>query len=78
MVERIENVCIRISSELNEWMDCIFIVGKEDAAKAETVLREAWDSYWEDGDDWCYGTYLEDKLIKAGIAFSAYYSDTED
>lgn len=36
-----------------------------------------WDSYWEDGDGWCYGNYLEDKLINAGIAFDAYYSDTE-
>ena len=26
MVERIEDTCIRIRSEMNEWMDCIFIV----------------------------------------------------
>ena len=31
-------------------MDCIFIVSEEDAARAEKVLQEAWDSYWEDGD----------------------------
>lgn len=41
------------------------------------VSFETWDSYWEDGDGWCYGNYLEDKLINAGIAFDAYYSDTE-
>lgn len=40
--------------------------------------KEAWDSYWEDGDGWCYGNYLEDKLIKAGIAFDSYYADSED
>lgn len=52
-------------------------IKKEDAVRAEKVLQEAWDSYWEDGDGWCYGNYLEDKLINAGIAFDAYYSDTE-
>lgn len=42
MVERIEDTCIRIRSEMNEWMDCIFIVSEEDAARAEKVLQEAW------------------------------------
>lgn len=67
MVEKIKDTCIRIRSEMNEWMDCIFIVSEEDAVRAEKVLQEAWDSYWEDGDGWCYGNYLEDKLINAGI-----------
>lgn len=67
MVEKIKDTCIRIRSEMNEWMDCIFIVSEEDAVRAEKVLQEAWDSYWEDGDGWCYGNYLEDKLINAGM-----------
>lgn len=75
MVEKIKDTCIRIRSEMNEWMDCIFIVSEEDAVRAEKVLQEAWDSYWEDGDGWCYGNYLEDKLINAGIAFDSYYAD---
>lgn len=78
MVERIEDTCIRIRSEMNEWMDCIFIVSEEDAVRAEKVLQEAWDSYWEDGDDWCCGDYLEDKMIKAGIVFDSYYAESED
>lgn len=45
MVERIEDTCIRIRSEINEWMDCIFIVSKDDVARAEEVLQEAWNSY---------------------------------
>ena len=77
MVVRIEDTCIRIHSEMNESMDCIFIVSEEDAVRAEEVLQEAWDSYWKDGDGWCYGNYLEDKLIKAGIAFTSYYADSE-
>lgn len=78
MVERIEDTCIRIRSEMNEWMDCIFIVSEEDAVRAEKVLQEARDSYWEDDDGWCCGDYLEDKMIKAGIAFDSYYAESED
>ena len=43
-----------------------------------SMMDEGWDSYWEDGDGWCYGNYLEDKLINAGIAFDSYYADPED
>ena len=43
MVEKIKDTCIRIRSEMNEWMDCIFIVSEEDAVRAEKVLQEAWD-----------------------------------
>ena len=42
MVERIEDTCIRIHSEMNEWMDCIFIVSEEDAVRAEEVLQVLW------------------------------------
>ena len=55
MVGLLNDRCIRVYSEMNEWMDCIFIVSAEDAERAEKVLQEAWDSYWEDGDGWCYG-----------------------
>lgn len=40
MVERIEDTCIRIRSEMNEWMDCIFIVSEEDAARARKFCRK--------------------------------------
>lgn len=59
-------------------MDCIFIVSEEDAVRVEKVLQEVWDSYWKDGDGWCCGDYLEDKMIKAGIAFDSYYAESED
>lgn len=49
MVERIEDTCIRIRSEMNEWMDCIFIVIKMDdiilKITAEIVITQ------EDVDD---------------------------
>ena len=69
---------IRVQSQLNDWMDCVFVVSKDDEEKAREVLEKAWDSFWEDGDGWCYGNYLEDKLVNAGIAFDAYYADAEE
>lgn len=45
MVGLLNDRCIRVYSEMNEWMDCIFVISEEDAEKAEKVLQEAWDSY---------------------------------
>lgn len=73
-VEVLKESVIRVQSQLNDWMDCVFIVSKDDEEKAREVLKKAWDSFWEDGDGWCYGNYLEDKLVNAGIAFDAYYA----
>ena len=74
-VEVLKESVIRVQSQLNDWMDCVFVVSKDDEEKAREVLEKAWDSFWEDGDGWCYGNYLEDKLVNAGIAFDAYYAD---
>lgn len=78
MVEVLKDSVIRVQSSMNEWMDCVFVVSKEDEKKAHEVLRKAWDSFWEDGEGWCYGNYLEAKMVEAEIAFEAYYADTED
>lgn len=48
------------------------------AGEGYEVLSKAWDSFWEDGDGWCYGNYLEAKMAEAGIAFDAYYADTNE
>ena len=77
-VEVLKESVIRVQSQLNDWMDCVFVVSKDDEEKAREVLEKAWDSFWEDGDGWCYGNYLEDKLVNAGIAFDAYYADAEE
>lgn len=76
-VEVLKESVIRVQSQLNDWMDCVFVVSKDDEEKAREVLEKAWDSFWEDGDGWCYGNYLEDKLVNAGIAFDAYYAEAE-
>ena len=85
MVEILKDSVIRVQSSMNEWMDCVFVVNKDDEEKAREVLEKAWDSFWEDGDSfwedgdsWCYGNYLEAKMVEAGIAFDAYYAGTNE
>lgn len=78
MVDILKDSVIRVRSALNDWMDGVFLVSPGDEEKAAEVLRKAFDSFWEDGDGWCYGNYLEAKLVEAGIAFDAYYADAEE
>ena len=40
-------------------------------------MKKAWDAFWEEGEGWCYGNFLEAKMVEAGIAFDAYYADVE-
>lgn len=75
MVEILKDSVIRVQSSMNEWMDCVFVVSKEDEEKAHEVLSKAWDSFWEDGDGWCYGNYLEAKMVEAGITFDTCNAD---
>lgn len=77
MVEEMKGGCIRVQSSTNEWMDCVFLVSQEDKERAIEVLKKAWDAFWEEGEGWCYGNFLEAKMVEAGIAFDAYYADVE-
>ncbi|MCM1246668.1 MAG: hypothetical protein NC293_13600 [Roseburia sp.] len=77
MVEEIKGGCIRVQSVTNEWMDCVFLVSENEKEKALEVLKKAWDAFWEEGEGWCYGNFLERKMIEADIAFDAYYADVE-
>ena len=43
MVEILKDSVIRVQSSMNEWMDCVFVVSKEDEEKAHEVLSKAWD-----------------------------------
>lgn len=78
MIKEMKGACIRVSSSTNEWMDCIFLVDEKDKEKAIEVLKKAWDDFWEEGEGWCYGNFLEARLVAADIAFDAYYADVED
>lgn len=77
MVEALKSTVIRVQSSTNEWMDCIFLVSEEEKEKATEVLKKAWDAFWEGGEGWCYGNFLEAKMVEAGIAFDVYYADAE-
>lgn len=46
-VEVLKESVIRVQSQLNDWMDCVFIVSKDDEEKAREVLEKAWDSFWK-------------------------------
>ena len=75
MVEVLECSVIRVSSVLNEWMDCVFVLRKDDEEKAVEVLKKAWDDFWKDDEGWCYGDYLEERLASANIEFDSYYAN---
>lgn len=75
MVEMISDTCIRVCSELNDWIDCIFIVDKMDAGKAVGILKQAFDDFWNQSDD-CYGDWLEGHLEESGIQYEAFYKSS--
>jgi len=77
-VKVLKESVIRVQSQLNDWIDCVFVVNKDDEEKARDVLEKVWDSFWEDGDSWCYDNYLEDKLMNASIVFDTYYADVKE
>lgn len=77
MVEEMKCACIRVRGCTNEWMNCIFLVEEKDKDEAVRVLEKAWDDLWDEGEDWCYGEFLETRLTEAGISFDAYYAEAE-
>lgn len=53
MVEVVKDSVIKVSSVLNDWLDCVFVVSKDEEEKAVEVIKKAYDSFWEDGEGWC-------------------------
>lgn len=68
--------CIEVCSDMNEWMDCIFLVSKEDEKAARVVLEKAFDEFWDQENE-CYGDWLESKMKEAGLSFEAFYTANE-
>lgn len=77
MVEVVKDSVIRVQSSMNEWMDCIFLISEEEKERAIEILKKAWDDFWKEGEGWCYGNFLETRMVEAGIAFDSYYADVE-
>lgn len=71
---RNERSCIEVCSEMNEWIDCIFLVDKKDEQEAVKILEKAFDDFW-DQEDVCYGDWLEGKMEEAGIEFEVFYGE---
>lgn len=44
-VKVLKESMIRVQSQLNDWMDCVFVVNKDDEEKARDVLEKVWDSF---------------------------------
>ena len=71
---RDERSCIEVCSEMNEWIDCIFLVDKNDEPEAVRVLEKAFDDFWEQ-EDVCYGDWLKEKMEEAGIEFEMFFGE---
>lgn len=44
-VKVLKESVIRVQSQLNGWIDCVFVVNKDDEEKARDVLEKVWDSF---------------------------------
>lgn len=44
-VEILKESVIRVQSQLNDWIDCVFVVNKDDEEKARDVLEKVWGSF---------------------------------
>lgn len=45
-VKVLKESVIRVQSQLNDWIDCVFVVNKDDEEKARDVLEKVWDSFF--------------------------------
>ena len=70
-----EEACIQVASLVNEDMDCIFFVQREEKEQALRVLQKAWDDFW---DQQCepFGDFLTSAMKEAGIAYEVYYKSS--
>lgn len=72
--------CIRVCSDLNEWIDICFVIGAyEDLAKAEDILSEAYDEWWEaeEAHDIPIGEWLCQHLDDNDIDYEIFYAEEE-
>lgn len=74
-VMEIENsCCIRVCADTLVWMDCIFIVDREEKEKALLVLNKAYDDLWtEETNCFEFGVLFRRRLKEAGIKYKAFF-----
>lgn len=69
---------IQVFSSTNEWIDCIFLVDKDDAKQAAEVLDEAMNRWFDDDSQIPYGDYLEREMDARGIEYEVYFRGGSD
>lgn len=45
-VKVLKESVIRVQSQLNDWIDCVFVVNKDDEEKARDVLEKVWGQFF--------------------------------
>lgn len=78
MARVMEEVPIQVFSSTNEWIDCIFLVDKDDAKQAAEVLDEAMNRWFDDDSQIPYGDYLEREMDARGIEYEVYFRGGSD
>uniref|UniRef100_UPI0040564B61 hypothetical protein n=1 Tax=Acetatifactor sp. TaxID=1872090 RepID=UPI0040564B61 len=72
---------IRVYSDLNNQIDFIVLIGnKEDSERAQRIINQAWDKWWdlENNPDLQYipiGDYISEELAKGKVDFEIYFKN---
>ena len=70
-----DRAVINVYSVMNSWMDCIFIVDKKDAEKAQEILEKGMGDWFDNPgcENITYGGWLESRLNINEIEYTVYY-----
>lgn len=78
MVVKVGNRCVRTYSDMNYWMDALFVIRKEsEVDQAVQLVEKAMNKFWEQSSE-CYGDMIEYELLGAGIEFDSFYIKTDE
>ena len=69
---------VRVYSDLNEQIDFVIFVGKdEDIEEPKRIIETAWDEWWESDEDGQIpiGDYISDRLAEAGVDHDIFWKE---
>lgn len=73
--------CIHVSSDMNTWIDFVIIPAMfEDFAKAEEIVKKAYDDWWtlEDAQFEAIADWIGRYLTENDIDFEIYFNNDND
>lgn len=71
--------CINVYSETNPWIDfCIVIGAYEDFTKAEEIVQDAYDEWFENESDEPIAEYISQRLIENEIYPEVYFKNDDE